>query len=147
MIATALDLERPDRDRSELALGALLCGFAVDRAGIALHHVLGQTIVRVCGTSHAETYAALLPVTMEAMRKRAPDQIAALANALATTPEGIGDRIAELGGGRRRLGELGADRACKDDVIDTAVARQELFHMTPGELERGDLEAILDAAW
>ena len=59
-------------DRSELALGALLCGFAVDRAGFALHHVLGQTIVRVCGIPHAETYAALLPVTMDAMRKRAP---------------------------------------------------------------------------
>jgi maleylacetate reductase len=147
MIATALDQEPAQRDRSELALGALLCGFAVDRAGIALHHVLGQTIVRVCEIPHAETYAALLPVTMEAMRDRAPEQIAALAKALGAEPESIGDRIAELGGGRRSLGELGADRDCLELVIEAAMARPELSHMTPGEVEPGDLEGILQAAW
>ncbi len=147
MIATALDQEPSRRDRSELAIGALLCGFAVDRAGFALHHVLGQTIVRVCAIPHAEAYAALLPVTMDTMRGRAPDQIAKLAEALGTQPEAIGDRIAELAGGRRRLGELGADRDCLEPSLDTAMARGELFQMTPGELDRADLRAILEAAW
>jgi hypothetical protein len=32
-------------------------------------------------------------------------------------------------------------------VADAAVARPELFHMTPGDLERDDLVAILEAAW
>ena len=147
MIAGALDREPSERDRSELALGALLCGFAVDRSGFALHHVLGQTIVRVCGTPHAEAYAALLPVTMDAMRERAPEQIAKLAEALGTEPEAIGDRLAELAGGRRRLGELGAERACLEPALDAAMARAELFQMTPGELDRNDLRAILEAAW
>ena len=71
MLARALDQQPSTRDRSALALGAMLCGIAVDRAGIALHHVLGQTTVRVLGTPHAETYAALLPHTMEALRERA----------------------------------------------------------------------------
>ena len=84
MLAGALDQEPAKRDRSALALGALLCAIAVDRAGIALHHVLGQTTVRVLGTPHAETYAALLPHTMGAMRERAPEQIEALAVALGT---------------------------------------------------------------
>src|SRR5581483_9408058 len=58
LIAGALDRPRDERDRAELALGALLCAIAVDRAGIALHHVLGQTAVRVLDTPHADTYAA-----------------------------------------------------------------------------------------
>jgi maleylacetate reductase len=146
LIARALDADRADRDRSDLALGALLAGSAVDRAGIALHHVLGQTLVRVLDTPHAETYAALLPATMTAMRERAPDQIGALAAALGTDPEGIGDRIRALAGDRR-LGELGADRDRIGEVVEVAVGRPELFQMTPGELDRGDLEAILRAAW
>jgi alcohol dehydrogenase class IV len=146
LIACALDADRADRDRSELALGALLAGSAVDRAGIALHHVLGQTLVRVLDTPHAETYAALLPATIAAMREHAPEQIAALAAALGSDPEDIGDRIRELAGDRR-LGELGADADRIDEVVEAAVARPELFQMTPGELDRADLEAILRAAW
>jgi len=146
MLAGALDETPAKRDRSALALGAILCGIAVDRAGIALHHVLGQTTVRVLGTPHAETYAALLPHTMEAMRSRAPDQIEALAWALGTHGPGLEQRIADLAG-HRRLGELGTDRDRIDEVLDAAMARPELEHMTPGKVGREDLAAILDAAW
>ncbi len=146
MLAGALDQAPGKRDRAALALGALLCAIAVDRAGIALHHVLGQTTVRVLGTPHAETYAALLPETMEAMRARAPEQIEALAAALGTDGAGIRERIGELAG-HRRLGELGADRVRVDQVVEVAMARPELTHMTPGEVAPADLAAILDAAW
>jgi alcohol dehydrogenase class IV len=146
LLAGALDQPPAERDRAALALGALLCAIAVDRAGIALHHVLGQTFVRVCGTPHAETYAALLPETIEAMRARAPDPIAALAAAIRAESEEISTRIRQLAGGRR-LGELGADRGCIDAVVEGAMARPELSHMTPGEVERSDLVAILEAAW
>jgi alcohol dehydrogenase class IV len=146
MLAAALDQPPKKRNRAALALGALLCAIAVDRAGIALHHVLGQTTVRVLGTPHAETYAALLPETMEAMRARAPEQIEALAAALGTDSPGIRARIAELAG-NRRLGELGADRGRIDEVVDVAMARPELTHMTPGEVAPADLAAILNAAW
>lgn len=146
LIAEALDRSPGRRDRAALALGAVLCGLAVDRAGIALHHVLGQTTVRVLGIPHAETYAALLPHTMEEMRRRAPEQAESLARALGTDPDGLRERIAQLAGDRH-LGELGADRSRIDEVIDVAMARPELEHMTPGEVTREDLAAILDAAW
>jgi alcohol dehydrogenase class IV len=146
LIASALD-QRPDsRDRAALTLGAMLCAIAVDRAGIALHHALGQTFVRVMDTPHADTYAALLPHTTEEMRKRAPEQVAALARALGTDPAHIRDRIAELAGDRH-LGEVGAQRDRIDEVLDQAMARPDLAQMTPGEVERSDLAAILDAAW
>ena len=56
-------------------------------------------------------------------------------------------RIEELGGGRRGLGELGASRDCFDAVLDEAMARPELEHMTPGEVSRGDLARVLESAW
>lgn len=146
MLAGALDQRPEKRDRSALALGAMLCAIAVDRAGIALHHVLGQTTVRVLGTPHAETYAALLPETMEAMRARAPEQIEALASALGTDPPGIRARVADLAG-NRHLGELGADRDRLGEVVDVAMARPELTHMTPGDVGSDDLAAIVQAAW
>ena len=61
-------------------------------------------------------------------------------------PTDIETRIDDLAG-RRRLGELGADPDRIDDVIDAAMARPELSHMTPGEVGRGDLRAILEASW
>jgi alcohol dehydrogenase class IV len=146
LLAKALDQPPERRDRAALALGALLCAIAVDRAGIALHHVLGQTAVRILGTPHAETYAALLPNTMNAMRSRAPEQIEALARALGTDANGIRDRIDDLAG-HRRIGELGADRNRIEEVVEVAMARPELSQMTPGEVERSDLSAILASAW
>lgn len=147
LLATALDEEPGERDRSALAEGALLCARAVDRAGIALHHVLGQTTVRVCGVPHAETYAALLPLTMGEMKDRAPETAADLAGAIGTKPTEIEERIRELAGGKRRLGELGAQRDCLDRTVEAAMSRPELQHMTPGEVGAGDLERILEQAW
>jgi len=147
MVARSLDAAPAARDRSELALGALLCAYGVDRAGLALQHVISQTIVRVCRTPHAETHAAMLPHTMAELARRAPERGAELAEALGTEPGAIGDRIVELTGRRLSLGELGADRAQIDEVLETATGRAELFTMTPGELDREHLVTLLEAAW
>jgi alcohol dehydrogenase class IV len=146
LIAAALDQQPEERDRSALALGAMLCAVAVDQAGFALHHVLGQTAVRVLEIPHAETYAALLPRTMGAMQSRAPEQIEALADALSTDPDGLEERIDFLAG-QRRIGELGADSGRIHEVVRVAMARPELVRMTPGEVEASDLAGILEAAW
>jgi alcohol dehydrogenase class IV len=146
LIATSLDTERSSRDRNALALGSLLSGYAMDSALFALHHVICQTLVRTCGTPHAETNAAMLPRTMEAMRDRAPDAIAALAAAIGTAPAGIGERIEELGGGRRRLEELGASRDCLPDVVRGALERPQLQWM-PSPPDADELTALLEAAW
>ena len=88
-IATALDRERGGRDRGALALGAILCGYAIDSGIFAIHHVTCQTLVRVCGSPHAETNAGILPRAMAFMAPRAPEQLAALSEALGTDPERI----------------------------------------------------------
>jgi maleylacetate reductase len=146
LLATKLDQERESRDRGGLALGSLLCAYAIDSALFALHHVVCQTLVRVCGTPHAETNAAMLPRTMEAMRDRAPDAIRDLAAAIGTQPARIGERIEELGPGPRTLGELGADRGRLGDVVDQAMARPQLAWMQSPP-DRAELTALLESAW
>jgi alcohol dehydrogenase class IV len=146
-IARALDAPPGERDRSELALGALLCGEAIDRAGLAIHHVISQSAVRICGTPHAETNAAVLPVVIDEMRSRAPEQIEALAAALDCERDEIRARIEALGGGRRSLAELGASDDCREPLIETALARPELEAMTPGDVGREDVARIVAEAW
>jgi alcohol dehydrogenase class IV len=134
-------------DRGELALGSLLCAYALDSAGLALHHVICQTLVRVLGIPHAETNAAILPQAMIAMRTRAPGPIHDLAQALGTSSEQIGERIEELAGGRRSLGEIGADRERLEEALDGIEARPDLKVMTPGAPDRDELREIVLAAW
>ena len=44
---------RASATAAQLALGSLLCGYAIDSASFGLHHVVCQTLVRICGGTHA----------------------------------------------------------------------------------------------
>jgi alcohol dehydrogenase class IV len=145
LIASALDEDPEARDRRSLALGSILCGYAIDSALFALHHVICQTVVRVCGSPHAETNAAVLPHSMSAMSARAPEQIEALARAVGTGSDRIGERVTELGR-PRGLGAAGADRGRLEQALDGIEARPEL-QFTPDPPDRGELRAIVEAAW
>jgi alcohol dehydrogenase class IV len=145
LIASALDDEPAARDRRALALGSILCAYAIDSALFALHHVICQTLVRICGSPHADTNAAILPAAMAAMVPRAPSQIAALAAALGTEPESIADRITALG---QPIGleAAGADRSRLEEALDAIEARSEL-QFTPEPPDREELRKIITAAW
>jgi alcohol dehydrogenase class IV len=146
LLAGSLDLPAEKRDRAALALGSLLCASALDSAGYALHHVVCQTLVWVLSTPHAETNATMLPLTMDAMRPRAPDAIEALAAALGTDAAGVRERIEVLGGGSRRLGDLGADRGRLRRSLDAILSRPELRN-TPDPPGREEIGQLLEAAW
>src|SRR5690606_4889937 len=112
--------------RRELALGSLLCAYALGSAGLTLHHVICQTLVRTMELPHAETNAAVLPHSAEAMLDRAPAEMASLARALGTRPPLIAERLEDLMGGPRRLGELGADEGLLGEALDAMLARPQL---------------------
>ena len=112
----------------------------------AIHHVICQTLVRVCGSPHAETNAAILPRAMAFMAPRAPEQIASLAAAIKTDLTEIESRILELGGDPPGLGTLGADRAKLDQAIDAILARPELA-FTPDPPNRDELAQLIESAW
>ncbi len=127
-VATMLALRGAELLAGEdLALGSLLCGYAVDSAGYAVHHVLCQTIVRTAGTGHAQTNAAILPQTIRIMQGRAGAALAPLAVALGTEPAALAERVDEIGGRAR----VEIEPALRDLVVERAMARPELAD-TPG---------------
>jgi alcohol dehydrogenase class IV len=146
LLAASLDQEPSERDRAALALGSILCGYAIDSGAFAIHHVVCQTLVRICRSPHAETNAAILPRAMAFMAPRAPEEIAALAEALGTDPSEIEARTLELGGDPPGLGAVGADRSRLGQALDSILVRPELA-FTPEPPDREELEQLIDRAW
>lgn len=145
-IAAALDQDRERRDRAGLALGSLLCGYAIDSAGFGLHHVVCQTVVRLLGTPHAETNAAFLPVAVGFLAPRAPKAFDGLATALGTDAPNLPDRIRTLAGNPPGLGTLGADRAKLDQAVEAILQRPELTSV-PSQPTKQELTELLTTAW
>jgi alcohol dehydrogenase class IV len=147
LIASSLDHDPAERNPSPLALGSLLCGYAVDSAAFGLHHVVCQTLVRVCGSPHAETNAAILPRALALLVARAPGRLADLATAIETDPEDIEARTLQLGGNPAGLGAIGADRSKLDQALDSMLVRPELAFVPGPPLAKNDLAEIVEAAW
>lgn len=146
LIAASLDEDRAERNRDALALGSILCGYAIDSGMFALHHVACQTLVRICGTPHAGTNAAILPRAMAFMTPRAPDNLIPLATAIGTTPDDIEARILELGGNPPGLGALGGDSNKLPEAVEAMLMRPELA-FTLESPTQADLEALVEKAW
>jgi alcohol dehydrogenase class IV len=145
LIASALDQEREGRDRADLAFGSLLCGYAIDSAGLGLHHVVCQTLVRLCGTPHAETNAAILPHALAFLAERASEPYGQLAKALGTDRASLRQRVEELGQ-PRPLGELGGDETKLDEAIEAMLKRPELARV-PDPPSRANLSELVRDAW
>ena len=147
----AQGLESPDEAdaRPTLALGAILAGYAVGSAGFALHHVVGQTLVRVTGGPHAKTYAVLLPHTLRAMVARAPEALALLADALGVErrAEAAPERVAELAAlsGATTLSELGVRPDQVDAIVAAILERPDLAN-TPDPPDAGELRQLVEGA-
>ena len=145
LVGSALDEERAERDRGALALGAILCGYAIDSAGLGLHHVICQTLVRICGTPHAETNAAILPQAVGFLAERASEAYEGLAASLGTGLPGLPERIEGLGR-PQRLSALGGDESRLDEALEGMLQRPELQRV-PGPPSHADLAKLVQAAW
>ena len=146
LIAKALDTERSKRDPAQLALGSLLSAYALDSALFSLHHVICQSIVRELRIPHAETNATMLPRVLEALIPRAGKQMTALARALGVKQAELRDRVEALGGGPRRLSQIGAERDRLDAAVKAIMARPEL-QMTPDVPGEREIRALIEDAW
>jgi alcohol dehydrogenase class IV len=147
LIASSLDHDPEERGPSSLALGSLLCGYAIDSASFGIHHVVCQTLVRLCGSPHAETNAAILPRSLALLVARAPDRLADLAAAIEADPEDIEARAFQLGGEPAGLGAIGADRDSLDQALDSMIVRPELAFVPGPPLTKGDLAELVESAW
>lgn len=146
LIGSSLDEERDSRDRAALALGSILCGYAIDSAGLGLHHVVCQTLVRICGTPHAETNAAVLPHALAFLAERAPEAYGRLAVALGTDLAGLAPRVEALGR-PQPLGDLGGDASKRDEALEAMLQRPELERVPGPAPTREDLERLVLQAW
>ena len=144
-IADAFRRRGGEPDRAALALGALLAGYAIGSAGLGLHHVLAQTLVRVAGAAHGHANAVLLPHTLAALAWRFPAQAAALEEALGEDPSAAAARLAALAGAGRIRG-LGIEAEALRGCADAAAERAEL-DATPPRADRAELLAIYESAF
>jgi alcohol dehydrogenase class IV len=152
LLSGGLQAHTEQEAQPRLALGALLAGYAVGSAGFALHHVVGQSFVRVTGASHAHAYAVLLPSTLAAMTERAPDALGKLAVALGhpePDPAAAATLVAKLAAaaGPSRLSELGVDRHKLPEAARAAAARPDLPLSTPDPPDEAELLALLEGAY
>jgi alcohol dehydrogenase class IV len=145
LIGRSLDQEREGRDRPALALGSLLGAYAIDSAGIGLHHVICQTLVRVCGTPHAETNAAVLPHSLAFLAGRAPGAYERLATALETDLGDLRQRVEQLGQ-PQSLSDVGGNPSKLDEAIEAMLKRSELGHV-PNPPSREELAGLVRNAW
>lgn len=147
LIASSLDHDREQRNPAPLALGSLLCGYAIDSASFGLHHVVCQSLVRICGGTHAGTNAAVLPRALALLVARAPGRLLDLAAALETDSEDIEARALQLGGNPLGLGALGADHDRLDEALEAMLLRPELAFVPGPPLTKGELAELVERAW
>jgi maleylacetate reductase len=149
LLGRELPQERPDR--AEVALGALLGGYAVGATGFAVHHALCQTIVRVAGLPHAQTNAVMLPHTVDLMAHRAPGPVGRFAGALGDPsgePVNACGRVARLTAetGVGGLSELGLDDASVAEIARATTAHPALGNTPGGPPSEDELAGLVRAA-
>jgi alcohol dehydrogenase class IV len=126
--------------REQLALAALLSGYAIGAAWYGLSHVLSQTLVRVGGAGHGQANAAVLPVAIRALERRNPGRV---------DPDGTLEALARKlarRAGADGIHRLGVDEAALDACADAAAPRPELDH-TPPRADRDELRELYQEAY
>jgi maleylacetate reductase len=131
----------------DLALGALLCGWASGMTGFAVHHATCQLLVRTAGSPHAQTNAVMLPHFAAMMAGRAPRVMGEFARALGASdgsPEAAADRAAELAArsGHTRLATLGVEEQHLPAVASAVMQHPGLAN-TPDPPGEDELLALL----
>jgi maleylacetate reductase len=141
--------EAPDVE--DVALAALLAGYAVGTTGFAVHHALCQTTVRVASLPHADVNAVMLPHTAGLMVTRAPVPVGRFAEALGDPngdPANAPGRIARLTAetGVDGLGQLGLDPDLIAQIAHAAVGHPALGNTPGGAPSEAELAGLLRAA-
>jgi maleylacetate reductase len=150
-VAEAAALRGAEEIRDEeLALGALLSGWASGMTGFAVHHATCQNLVRIAGSPHAATNAVMLPHFAGMMAGRVPGVMGAFAQALgdpAGSPDAAAGQVAKLSArsGHTRLATLGVEEEHLPPVVE-AVMRHPALGNTPEPPDEQELLELLRGA-
>jgi alcohol dehydrogenase class IV len=129
-----------------LALGALLAGCVIDSTGYGLHHVLSQVLARFGGVWHGHANAAMLPHTTPALRRRAPEALAALDDAAGVEMEAFARRFAQRAGAQQ-LRHLGVTEETLETCVRAVLDRAGDLRGTPPAADEAEVRALYEAAW
>ena len=143
LLAGGFAADEPDRD--QLALGALLSGWASDAAGYGLHHILSQTLVRHTAIGHGAANAVMLPQTLRALARRRPTEMEAMADAAGDDLPSIAARLGARAG-PTRLRDHGVLAEQLAESADAALERSDL-QLIPPPPDRDEVLALYEAAW
>jgi alcohol dehydrogenase class IV len=134
----------------DVALGAVLCGWASGTTGFAVHHATCQLLVRTAGSPHAQTNAVMLPHFAGLMAPRVPGVMGEFARALGDPegdPSAAAGRAARLSArsGHTQLATLGVEDEHLPRVA-AAVMQHPALANTPDPPGEEELLALLRAA-
>ena len=132
---------------SRLFEAACLAGFALNGAGMGLHHAICHVLGGLTGLSHGALNAVVLPAAVAANHRLAPDDVARVATGfgVADLPGSIASLVKALDL-PPSLAALGVD----ESVLEAAVPLiGQSHHMTnnPAVLDGGAIRAVLDQAY
>jgi maleylacetate reductase len=131
----------------DVALGALMCGWASGMTGFAVHHATCQLLVRTAGSPHAQTNAVMLPHFAGMMAGRVPGVLGEFAAALGDPdgdPDAAAGRAAKLSArsGHTRLATLGVEEEQLPGAA-AAVMRHPALANTPDPPDEAELLELL----
>jgi maleylacetate reductase len=131
--------------RSDALYGAWACGTCLGSVGMALHHKICHVLGGSFGLPHAETHTVMLPHAVAFNTASAPDAMARVTRALASTEaaQGLFDLAGELGA-PRSLREIGMPENGLDEAADIAVMPP---YWNPRPIERTSIRALLQDAY
>ena len=111
----------------------------IGATGLAVHHVVCQSIVRISGAAHAGVNAVMLPATVDLVERRLPEVVAEFRGVLGRDLGGL----AALAGATR-LGELGVSPEIVPQVLDAIAGRAELAGI-PRPPDLDELRALIES--
>ena len=107
--------------------------------------MLSQTLVRVAGAGHGQANAAMLPVTVAALRERRPEQLARVDETLGEPAEAVAARFA-MRAEAPSLQAIGVQEDLLESCANAAAERAELA-LTPPPAGADELLDLYRAAW
>ncbi|MFO6463410.1 maleylacetate reductase [Jannaschia sp. KMU-145] len=131
--------------RAATQRGAWACGTVLGRVGMALHHKLCHTLGGAFGLPHAETHAIILPHAIAYNARSAAAELRPICTLLGGEQAGPAlHRFAAGLGAPLALRDLGLEEADLDRAADLATTKP---YPNPHPVTRGDIRALLQAAW
>lgn len=126
-------------------VGAALCGNALAKATMGIHHKLCHVLGGSFGLPHAETHTVILPHATAYNREAAPGAMAAIRRALGSdsAPAGLQD-LARSVGAPTSLRDIGFAEGDLDRAADLAT---EAPYYNPRPVDRNGVRRLLDDAF